>query len=49
MIKLLEAIMDIVFIALAVYGIFVLRKWYKVAIETDEMWKRMKEENGWED
>lgn len=46
--ELIEAIMDIVFIAFAVYGIFVLRKWHKVAIETDKIWKRMKEENRWE-
>lgn len=47
--ELIEAIMDIVFIAFAVYGIFVFRKWHKIAIETEDMWKRMKEENGWGD
>lgn len=39
--------MDLVFVAFAVYGIFVFRKWHKVAIEMDEMLKQMKEENGW--
>ena len=45
--ELIEAIMDIMFIAFAVYGTFVFRKWHKVALETDEMLKQMKEENGW--
>lgn len=41
--ELIEAIMDIVFIAFAVYGIFVFRKWHKVADEVENMLKESEE------
>ncbi len=44
MIKILETIMDIVFIAFAVYGIFVFHKWHKVAGEVENMMEQLEEE-----
>lgn len=44
MCELLETIKDIEFIVFAVYGLFVVRKCHKIAIDTDEIWKRMREQ-----
>ena len=37
MINVIETVMDIAFTVFAIYGIFVLRKWRKVAVKTDTM------------
>lgn len=37
LINVIETVMDIAFTVFAIYGIFVLRKWYKVAVKTDAM------------
>lgn len=37
MINVIETVMYIAFTVFAIYGIFVLRKWHKVAVKTDAM------------
>ena len=49
-IKVITAIMNVAFTIFAVYGIFVLRKWHRVAVETEstliEMRNDLQEEDG---
>ena len=49
MLSVITAIMNIVFTIFAVYGIFVFRKWHKIAVEIDamliEMQNDLKEDN----
>ena len=49
MISVITAIMNIAFTIFAVYGIFVFRKWHKVAVEIEamliEMQNDLKEDN----
>ena len=49
MISVITAIMNIAFTIFAVYGIFVFRKWHKIAVETEailiEMQNDLKEDN----
>ena len=49
MLSIITAIMNIVFTIFAVYGIFVFRKWHKVAVEIEtmliEMQNDLKEDN----
>ena len=50
MLSVIAVIMDVVFTIFAVYGILVLRKWHRVAVETEsmliEMRKDLYEEEG---
>lgn len=41
---IIPAVMDVVFIGFAIYGIFVFRKWRKVAVKTDSMLDEMHDE-----
>ncbi len=44
MLLVIEGIMDVAFIGFAVYGIVAFRKWYKVAVKTDNILDEMKGE-----
>ena len=50
MLSVITAIMNVAFTIFAVYGIFVLRKWHRVAVETEstliEMRNDLQEEDG---
>lgn len=45
--KVMSSIVNIVFIAFGLYGIFILRKWHKISVKTEKMLEQIEGENEW--